>query len=105
MSGLFNLGSLLLGLIAWIVPILAMKYHKKNEIKHCFYFIIVSFSACIASLCLQLFEVNHRVQIKDWSALMDTMGTLIWVAVILASVTLIVNIMALFICSKKEMKD
>lgn len=76
-SSLLNLGSLLLGLIAWIVPVLAMKHPVKDAVKNCFHFTIVSFSACVASLCLQLFEINHRVQIQDWSALMDTIGTLI----------------------------
>ncbi|AOY74550.1 hypothetical protein [Clostridium formicaceticum] len=90
-STLLSLGSLLLGLIAWIVPFLAMKHPRKDAVKNCS-FIIVSFSACVASLCLQLFEINHRVQIQDWSALMDTIGTLIWVAVILAVITLILNI-------------
>jgi len=104
-SSLLNLGSLLLGLTAWIVPILAIKYPGKGAVKNCFSFIIVSFSACVASLCLQLFEINHRVQIQDWSALMDTIGSLIWVAVILAVITLVLNIRALGICCKKETKD
>jgi uncharacterized membrane protein len=99
-----NLGSLLLGLVAWIVPILAMKHPNKNAVKKCFRFSIVSFSACIASLCFQLFEINHRVQIQDWSAIMDTIGTLIWTAVILAVITLTLNIMALGICCEKETK-
>ncbi|OIQ58354.1 hypothetical protein MOTE_20170 [Moorella thermoacetica] len=103
-TSFLNLGSLLLGLIAWIVPILAIKHPGKYAVKNCFRFIIVSFSACVASLCLQLFEINHRVQIQDWSALMDTIGTLIWVAVILAVITLILNIMALGICCEKETK-
>ncbi|NLL18414.1 MAG: hypothetical protein GX262_05250 [Clostridia bacterium] len=101
MSGFLNLGSLLLGLIAWVVPVLSIKLSGKYVMKNCYLFIIVSFSACIASLCLQLFEINHRVQIQDWSALMDTTGTLIWVAVILAAITLLLNIMALGICWKK----
>ncbi|QSQ09691.1 hypothetical protein H0A61_02070 [Koleobacter methoxysyntrophicus] len=99
-----NLGSLLLGLIAWIVPILAIKHTGKDSVKNCFRFSIISFSACITSLCLQLFEINHRVQIQDWSALMDTIGTLIWVAVILVVITLILNILVLSICCKKETK-
>lgn len=99
-----NLGSLLLGLTAWIVPILAIKNFGKSEMNNCFRFIIVSFSACVASLCLQLFEINHRIQIQDWSALMDTIGTLIWVAVVLAVITLILNMMALVICCEKETK-
>jgi cytochrome c oxidase subunit 4 len=104
MSGFLNLGSLLLGLTAWIVPILAIKHSGKHAVNNCFNFIIVSFSACVASLCLQLFEINHRVQIKDWSALMDTIGTLVWVALILAVITLILNIIALDIYCKKEKK-
>lgn len=103
-STLLSLGSLLLGLIAWIVPFLVMKKPGKDAVKN-FSFIIVSFSACVAALCLQLFEINHRVQIQDWSALMDTMGTLLWVAVILAVVTFILNIMVLVICSEKETKN
>ncbi len=100
-STLLSLGSLLLGLIAWIVPFLAMKHARKSAVKICS-FVIVSFSACVASLCLQLFEINHRVQIQDWSALMDTIGTLIWVAVMLAVITFILNIMVLVICYEKE---
>ncbi len=102
-STLLSLGSLILGLVAWTVPFFAMKNPKKDAVKICS-FIIVSFSACIASLCLQLYEINHRVQIQDWSALMDTMGTLIWVAVILSVITFILNIMVLVICHEKETK-
>ncbi len=102
-STFLSLGSLLLGLIAWIVPFLAIKYPRKDAVKNC-WFIIVSFSACVASLCLQLLEINHRVQIQDWSALMDTIGTLIWLAVILAVITFILNIMVLVMCCEKETK-
>src|SRR5690625_623605 len=97
---MLNLGSLLLGITAWVVPFLAMKHPPKQS----FNFIIFSFSACIAALCLQLFEINNRVQIEDWSSLMDTIGTLIWVAVILAVITIILNIMALVLCTKNETK-
>ncbi len=99
-----NLLSLLLGLIAWIVPILAIKYFGKSTVKKFFRFSIISFSACIASLCLQLFVINHRVQIQDWSAIMDTIGALIRIAVVLAVITLILNIMALGTYCEKETK-
>lgn len=103
-SAILNLGSFLLGLIAWIVPILAIKRPGRVTVKNCLRYIIVSFSACAAALCLQLFEINHRVQIQDWSALMDTVGTLIWVAVILAVMTLILNLIAFGLCCGKETK-
>lgn len=102
--GYLNLGSLLFGLIAWIVPILSMKRSVKYGIKKCYNSIIVSFGACVASLCLQFFEINHRVGIEDWSAIMDTIGTLKWVAVILAVITLVLNTFALVISYDKETK-
>lgn len=104
-SALLNLGSLLLGLIAWIVPILSLKRSGEYGVKKCYNSIVVSLGACLASLCLQFFEINHRVDIEDWSAIMDTIGTLKWVAVILAVITLMLNSFALRKCYDKEVKD
>lgn len=101
-SGLLNLGSLLLGLIAWIIPIFAAMRSAKYGVKKCYNSIIVSFGACVASLCLQFFEINHRVKIEDWSAIMDTIGTLKWVAVILAVITIMLNIFFLGKCQGKK---
>jgi len=97
-SALLSLGSLLLGLTAWVVPIISIKRFEKYGIKKCCKSIIVSFAACVTSLCLQFFEINHRVKIGDLSAIMDTIGTLKWVAVILAVITLMLNMFALGIC-------
>lgn len=41
-KSLLNLGSLLLGLTAWIVPILATKYPGKGAVKNCFSFMILT---------------------------------------------------------------
>lgn len=101
-STLLSLGSIVLGLIAWIVPCLAMGNSSKDAVKKCSYSIIISLSACIISICLQFYEINYRVKIHDWSALMDTMGALIWVATILAVSTIILNMIALVTCFKKE---
>lgn len=103
-SVLLSLGSLLLGFIAWIVPIMAIKRSMKDE-KKCYNSIIISFGACIASLCLQFFEIDHRVEIEDLSAIMDTIGTLKWVAVMLAVITLLLNIFTLGICYEEKIKD
>lgn len=90
LSTILHLGSIILGLVAWIVPFLAFNNLKK-AMKHMF----ISFSACTASLCLQFFEINNRVQIRDWSALMDTIGVLKWVVVTLVVITFILNLMVL----------
>lgn len=82
-----NVGSLIFGLVAWIVPFLSFK--KLNDVTRK---IVISFSACVAALCLQFFEMNHRVQVQDWAALMDTMGALKWIAVILSVITILLNV-------------
>ncbi len=97
---MLNLVSLLLGIIAWVVPFLAMR----SSYKKCYNFIIFSFSACIVSLCLQLFEINNRVQIGDLSAIMDTIGTVVWVATTFVVITIILNIIASVVCTKNKTK-
>lgn len=101
-SVLLNLGSLLLGLISWGVPILAMKRFMNDGVKKCYKYILVSFSSCLISLCLQFFEINHRVEIEDLSAIMDTIGVLKWVTVILILITIVLNTLVLGICYEKE---
>lgn len=100
-SVLFNLGSLLFGLIAWAIPILIIS--KSNiRIKRCYKYIIISFSSCVISLCLQLFEIGYRVEINDLVAIMDTIDVLKWVSVVLVVVTIILNVLALIICNKNK---
>ena len=92
MSIFFNLGSLILGLVSWIIPIfVAIQYKKGCKLKH---FSIYSFTSCAIALVLQLFEVRNRVNIQDLSAIMDTIGAISFVSVILVSVTFILNVIA-----------
>lgn len=86
-----NIGSLILGLIAWIIPLLAIG--KKYRFALC---CIGSLSCCLVSLLLQLLEIKRRVDLGDWSALMDTINAVILAAVVMLVVTLISNAIALF---------
>ena len=90
MSAFFNLGSLILGLAAWVLPFLAIR--KKDRFGLC---CLGSFGCCILSLLLQLFEVKNRVNIEDWSALMDTMRAVVLAAVVMIVVMLVCNLFAL----------
>lgn len=90
MSAFFNLGSLILGLAAWMLPFLAVK--KKDQFGLC---CLGSFSCCILSLLFQLFEVKNRVNLEDWSALMDTMHAVVLAAVVLVIVMVVCNLFAL----------
>ena len=90
MSAFFNLGSLILGLVAWGLPFLAIG--KKDRFSIC---CLGSFGCCILSLLLQLFEVKNRVNLEDWSALMDTMHAVVLAAVGMVVVMLVCNLIAL----------
>lgn len=91
MSGLLNLGSLVFGLIAWILPVIGFwQYHRVSR-QRGLAFSAVSVGACAVSLCLQIFELHHRVNLQDWSALMDTSHAVVLVAGVLLAVTIILN--------------
>ncbi|QDP39347.1 hypothetical protein [Radiobacillus deserti] len=91
MIGLLNLFSLILGLIAWILPLVTLFRDKKQHDKNWVVLSISSVSACAISLSLQIFYSYHLVQIEDWSALMDTAGAVAFVSATLVIVTIILN--------------
>ncbi|MDU4738752.1 hypothetical protein [Clostridium sp.] len=101
MITLLNPTSLLLGLIAWILPIINLIKFKKYENKSWIILSIISISSCVISLFLQIIYNNHLVQINDWSALMDTTDALVFVSAVLIVVTIILNTVTTFIYYKK----
>ncbi|WP_342759862.1 hypothetical protein [Kineothrix sedimenti] len=100
MSAFFNLGSFVLGIMSWIIPIVAInRYRKGYKLAG---FSIYSFSCCAIALVFQLFEIRHRVIIEDFSAIMDTIGATSAASVILVIITIILNITALCLCKTKD---
>jgi hypothetical protein len=91
MVGFLNLGSLVLGLIAWILPVVNLMRHGKRDHRAWIVLSIMSISACAISLCLQILYQYHLVKIADWSALMDTTGAVAFVSAILLVVTIVLN--------------
>ncbi|MBS4220271.1 hypothetical protein KHA96_18375 [Bacillus sp. FJAT-49711] len=86
-----NIGSLVLGLIAWILPVMNLVHHRKQENKKWIVFSIISTSACAISICFQIFYNYHLVKIEDWSALMDTIGAVAFASAFLIIVTILLN--------------
>lgn len=97
MIGLLNLGSFVLGLVAWILPIVNIMLYNKHDHRNWATLSIISISTCAISLCFQIFYNYHLVKIADWSALMDTMGTVTFAAVVLLIITIILNSITLMI--------
>ncbi len=100
-----NIGSLVLGLIAWVLPVVNLVQHNKADHRNWVIFSVVSVSACAISLCMQIFYTDHLVKIKDWSALMDTSHAVALVAASLLVVTIILNAITLVVYYEKKLKD
>lgn len=88
---MYNIGSLVLGLAAWIIPLFAVG--KIYRFALC---CIGSLSGCAISLLFQLLEVQSRVHINDWSALLDTIDAVVLAAVLLLCGVIVTNLIALF---------
>lgn len=97
MVGLLNLGSLVLGLIAWILPAVNLMRHGKQDHRDWIVLSIMSISACAISLWFQILYQDHLVKIADWSALMDTTGAVAFVSAVLLIVTIILNAVTLIV--------
>jgi len=104
MISLLNLGSLVLGLIAWILPVVNLMRFKKHGNRNWVTFSVISISACAISLYFQIFYAYHLVKIEDWSALMDTMGAVAFVAAVLLIVTIILNAITLLVYRDRAAK-
>lgn len=97
MINFLMLGSLVLGLIAWIFPAINIILYKKRDNKNWAILSILSISACAISLYFQIFYNSYLVKIEDWSALMDTTGAVAFISAILLVGTIILNTINLMI--------
>lgn len=86
-----NIGSLLLGINAWVLACCAINSKNPHTLSR---FSIASFSSCACSLLLQLFEISNRISTGDFSAIEDTIRAVIIVASVLVVITITLNILA-----------
>ena len=91
--GWLNLCSLILGLLAWFLPIFRIARLRHNESRRSLHLTsALSLSACALALCLQVFYNHHLVRIEDWSALLDTSRAVAIISAVLLAVTLLLNL-------------
>lgn len=86
-----SIGSLVLGLVAWILPVLAIVRYQKESRGPSVLLVLLSISACAISLWFQISYTHFLVSIQDWTALLDTTGTLNRVSAVLLIVTFVLN--------------
>ncbi|QIK52424.1 hypothetical protein G7058_10435 [Jeotgalibaca porci] len=92
--GWLNMSSLVFGLIAWIIPIFNIIRHKKRGNNHSIP-TLLSMGSCAIALWSQLSYNIYLIEINDYPALLDTVGTLNWVAAILIFTTIILNVISI----------
>lgn len=68
-----NVGSLVLGLIAWIFPVVNLVRHDKSDNRKCVAFSVTSVSACAISLYMQDFLYQSS---RKYRGLVGTYGYL-----------------------------
>ena len=103
-TGDLNLFSLVLGLAAWILPLVHMSRLRPTTPLHRLYRTsLISFFCCALALVFQLYYQLHLVDIQDWSAMMDTTHAVCRAAAVLLAGTALVNLpLLLFSLDEKK---
>lgn len=102
MIGWLNIGSLLLGLIAWLLPVIYLMGNNKHEHASWGILAVLSISACAISISFQMFYQYHLVKIEDWTALMDTTRAVVIATAVLLIFTLLLNGLAFIVYQKNK---
>jgi biotin transporter BioY len=94
----------MLGLIAWILPVVNLLRDKKQEKKKWVRLSFISVSTCAISVCFQIFYIYYLVKVEDWSALMDTVGAVALASAVLIIVTIILNAFTIILYRERTAK-
>lgn len=101
---LLNVASLGLGIISWVLPIIAIFYLKKKNYKRVRNLAILSISLTVISIYFQVLYTNHLVKIGDWIAIEDTNGGVVFACTVLLAITFALNFINLLIMKFRKNK-
>ena len=82
---MYNILSLTLGILSWGLGIAAVCQKGRSQYR------FGSMTLCGAAPVLQLLEVSRRAGIPDFSAIQDTASAISFAAVVLLTVTILLN--------------
>ncbi len=90
MNGVSSVGSILFGLISWMIPIwfVSIRTCEKKGAA-----VLVSLGFASVSLFIQFLGIANEVYTGDYSALLDTMHAIVMVVVLYIGLTLLLNIL------------
>lgn len=85
----------LLPLLAFALPVVVITRNAKRPVKKPYRYSIASFAAVLGALCQELWVFRRRADAGDISGICDTAGAVLALCVIIAAVTLLLNLIAL----------
>lgn len=100
--GLFNILSLLFGLISMGLPLFVIL--QGSSLRRKYRFSIFSLSSMVVTLLLQLFDQKKYIMEGDIEALLDTSSSLLLVAVLLSLFVIMLNLY-IYYKTHEEYKD
>ena len=103
-AGMLNLGSIVLGLIAWGVPVWYLSGRTKGRSRSGWPY-LVSLGCCGVSLWFQILYGSHLAEIEDVSAWLDTADAVAKVAGFLLITTFGLNLLIMRLDQKLEQEE
>lgn len=100
-----NLVSLILGLVAWLLPLICLMRGINRLGKYHHMVSTLSMTTCASALFLQMIYTQHLVRIRDWSALMDITDAVVFASAVLIGITVILNIVLVYISHKVRRRN
>ena len=85
----YSVSSILVGLIAWSIPICSVIFPGKGPGTNC---VISSLGFGMLSVTIQFFSIAQEARTGDWAAIEDTISVLCGVVVLFCIITLVLNI-------------
>lgn len=103
----YNLVSVILGVLAIVIPFIGLKLFKKSALGKQVIFFTVSFTLCNLSVVMQILEFRRKTQIGDYGAILDTAGSTATISIVLLIIVAVVNLycMAAKFIGKKDDKQ
>lgn len=97
-----NLGSLMFGILSWIIPGIALMMRKRRKISG---EIVVFISVLLMGFSLLFQLMNHQVLIfkQDLVAIMDTIDGVVMVSMILITGTIVLNVALIYAQRKNRL--
>ncbi len=103
----YNLASVILGVLAIVIPFMGLKLFKKSSLGKQVIFFTVSFTLCNLSVVMQILEFKRKTEIGDYAAVLDTAGATATVSIVMMIIVALANLycMAAKFIGKKDDKQ